>query len=134
MAQQPFTIGILKQITDQYDAGEISYGKLVELLNDVALKWHNSTISKTETVKTMAQQRLYTEEQVKKMIDMAHNGYDGYYDIMSPFAPIYIPDNNDVEEISKHEILYNNAKRDWWLNGANYILNILKLQLDGQDD
>lgn len=56
MAQQPFTIGILKQITDQYDAGEISYGKMVEMLNEVAMKWHNSTISKTETVKTMAQQ------------------------------------------------------------------------------
>lgn len=49
MTQQPFTIGILKQITDQYDAGEISYGRMVEMLNEVAIKWHNSTISKMET-------------------------------------------------------------------------------------
>ena len=44
MAQQPFTIGILKQITDQYDAGEISYGKMVEMLNEVAMKWHEQML------------------------------------------------------------------------------------------
>lgn len=71
MAQQPFTIGILREITDLYEEGEISYGRMVEMLNDVAMKWHNSTISKTETVKTMAQQRLYTEEQVRESIELS---------------------------------------------------------------
>lgn len=46
---KPFHIAFLREITDQYDAGEISYGKMVEMLNEVAMKWHNSTISKTET-------------------------------------------------------------------------------------
>jgi len=78
--------------------------------------------------------KLYTEEQVKQMINMAHNGYDGYYDIMSPFAPIFIPNDNELEEISKHEIIYNDAKRSWWIEGAKYIIHILKLQLDGKDD
>ena len=59
----------------------------------------------------MAQQKLYTEEQVKQMIDRAHNGYDGYYDVMSPFTPIYVPDDDKIEEISNNEILYNDAKR-----------------------
>ena len=72
--------------------------------------------------------KLYTEEQVKEMIDRAHNGYDGYYDIMSRFAPIYVPDDNDIEEISKNEILYNDAKRSWWIEGAKYISNIIKIQ------
>lgn len=76
---------------------------------------------------------LYTKEQVKQMIDMAHNGYDGYYDIMSPFAPIYLPDTDELKEISKHEILYNDAKRSWWLEGAEYIIHLLKLQLDGEE-
>lgn len=72
--------------------------------------------------------KLYTEEQVKQMIDRAHNGYDGYYDVMSPFAPIYVPDDNQIEEISKNEILYNDAKRSWWIEGAKYILNIIQIQ------
>ena len=43
MSQQdkPFSIGILREITDQYESGEISYGKMVELLNEIAIKWHN---------------------------------------------------------------------------------------------
>lgn len=83
MAQQPFTIGILKQITDQYDAGEISYGKLVELLNDVALKWHNSTISKTETVKTMAQQTAveWLEEKFNKWAEGRQFMLHDYFEI-----------------------------------------------------
>lgn len=44
MEQKPFTIGILKQITDQYDDGEISYGKMVEMLNEVAMKWHDGKL------------------------------------------------------------------------------------------
>lgn len=71
--------------------------------------------------------KLYTEEQVKQMIDRARD-YDGYYDVMSPFAPIYVPDDNDIEEISKNEILYNDAKKSWWIEGAKYISNIIKIQ------
>jgi hypothetical protein len=74
--------------------------------------------------------KLYTEEQVKQMIDRAHDGYDGYYDIMNPFSSIYMPNNDELEEISKHEILYNDSKRGWWLEGANYILNVIKLQYE----
>ena len=70
--------------------------------------------------------KLYTQEQVKQMIDMAHNGYDGYYDIMSPFAPIYLPDTDELKEISKHEILYNDAKRSWWLEGAKWMRDKIK--------
>ena len=49
---KPFHIAFLREITDQYDAGEISYGKMVEMLNDVAMKWHEQqNISKKETQK-----------------------------------------------------------------------------------
>lgn len=50
--QKPFTIGILREITDQYESGDISYGKMVEMLNEIAIKWHEQTISKMETTQT----------------------------------------------------------------------------------
>ena len=39
--EKPFTIGILREITDQYESGDISYGKMVEMLNEIAIKWHD---------------------------------------------------------------------------------------------
>ena len=41
MAQQedkPFNTGSLREITDLYESGEISYGKMVDLLNEIDLK------------------------------------------------------------------------------------------------
>jgi len=38
---KPFSIGSLREITDLYESGDISYGKMVELLNEIAIKWHN---------------------------------------------------------------------------------------------
>jgi hypothetical protein len=40
--------------------------------------------------------KLYTEEQVKQMIDRAHNGWDGYTAIMDKFTPIYIPSDDEI--------------------------------------
>jgi hypothetical protein len=39
---KPFTIGIVRVITDASDEGEISYGRMVEMLNDIAIKWHEN--------------------------------------------------------------------------------------------
>lgn len=38
---KPFNTGSLREITDLYESGDISYGKMVELLNEIAIKWHN---------------------------------------------------------------------------------------------
>jgi hypothetical protein len=38
---KPFNIGSLREITDLYELGDIRYGKMVELLNEIAIKWHN---------------------------------------------------------------------------------------------
>lgn len=70
---KPFHIAFLREITDQYDAGEISYGKMVEMLNDVAIKWHNSTISKMETVQTAVE--WYYEQTVIE-------GKTNYYELL----------------------------------------------------
>jgi hypothetical protein len=39
--EKPFNTGSLRETTDLYESGEISYGKMVELLNEIAIKWHN---------------------------------------------------------------------------------------------
>lgn len=46
MAQQdkPFRVGSLREITDLYEEGEISYGKMIEMLNEIAIKWHNQQL------------------------------------------------------------------------------------------
>lgn len=38
---KPFNVGLLREITDLYESGEISYGRMVELLNEIAIKWYN---------------------------------------------------------------------------------------------
>ena len=38
--EKPFTTGILREITDQYEAGDISYSKMAEMLNDISIRWH----------------------------------------------------------------------------------------------
>jgi hypothetical protein len=40
MKDKPFNTGILREITDAWEQGQISYGKMVEMLNDIAIKWH----------------------------------------------------------------------------------------------
>lgn len=40
---KPFFTANVREITDQWDREEISYGKMVEMLNDVALDWFNKS-------------------------------------------------------------------------------------------
>jgi len=49
--------------------------------------------------------KLYTEEQVKEMIDDAHNGIDGYYDIFKRHTPIELPSDtaeDTADYIDRH--------------------------------
>jgi hypothetical protein len=46
----------------------------------------------------MSNNKLYTEEQVKLMIDDAHNGVDGYYDILKKHNPIKLPSDEEICE------------------------------------
>ena len=43
---KPFNTGSLREVTDLYESGEISYGKMVVLLNEMAIKWHNKQKNK----------------------------------------------------------------------------------------
>ena len=69
----------------------------------------------------MAQQKLYTEEDVLNMLRSFHTLEMNVELSMHKLTPIYIPDDNEIEELSKHEILYNDAKRTWWKVGAKWM-------------
>ena len=67
--------------------------------------------------------KLYTEEQVRIIANQVRiNGYWNDKD----FIPIQLPTDEEIEEISKHEILYNNSKKSWWLEGAKWMRDKIK--------
>ena len=41
IGDKPFNVSNVRQITDQYDREEISYSKMVELLNEIVINWVN---------------------------------------------------------------------------------------------
>lgn len=41
-------------------------------------------------------------------------------------TPIQLPTDEEIEEISKYEILYNNSKKSWWLDGAKWMRDKIK--------
>ena len=65
--------------------------------------------------------KLYTEEQVKSMIDDAHNEVDGYYDILKNHNPIEFPSDEEIEEMGKDVIIYNDTKRRWFIEGLKFM-------------
>ena len=77
--------------------------------------------------------KLYTEEQIKQAIAYCNTSYfvtpDDLLEDLS-LKPIVLPSDEEIEAISKDEILYNDSKRAWWIEGAKYILQTLKIQLD----
>ena len=51
--QNPFNIALVRDIMDYYDLGEISFSRMVEMLNEIAIEWHEKqTVSKMETPET----------------------------------------------------------------------------------
>jgi hypothetical protein len=70
--------------------------------------------------------KLYTQEQVKLMIDDAHNGVDGYYDILKKHNPIELPSDEEIEEMGKDVIIYNDTKRGWFIEGLKFMRDKLQ--------
>lgn len=61
--------------------------------------------------------KLYTEEQVKEMIDDAHNGVDGYYDILKKHKPIELPSYEEIENLDTFLI----SDVDSFIRGAKWM-------------
>ena len=70
-------------------------------------------------------QKLYTKEMFLiasekcevSMIDAEHimEYIDEYV------TPIELPSDEEIEKVSKEEILYNDSKRSWWIEGAKWM-------------
>jgi hypothetical protein len=56
--------------------------------------------------------KLYTQEQVKLMIDDAHNGVDGYYDILKKHNPIELPSDEEIEKFALEK--YHSVEDSRW--------------------
>jgi len=69
--------------------------------------------------------KLYTEEQVKEMIDDAHNGVDGYYDIFIKHTPIELPSDEEIEMaapyVPRDAHDYYVGDRDGFIEGAKWM-------------
>lgn len=72
--------------------------------------------------------KLYTAEQVLKFInDNFDEGCSGIIGL----TPIELPSEEDIDIISKEEILYNDSKRAWWVDGAKWVIEQIKQQDNG---
>lgn len=49
IGDKPFKVSNVRPITDQYDREEISYSKMVELLNKIAMDWANKKNNNPES-------------------------------------------------------------------------------------
>lgn len=79
VTDKPFKIGVLRKITDCYESGNISYGRMVEMLNEIAINWYNSTISKMEIPQQITSPQ---KDKQKKLITevMQADEKDGLYE------------------------------------------------------
>lgn len=74
--------------------------------------------------------KIYTDEQVRQAMQDAMIPSIYQMDLWGHLTYIELPSDDELEEISRREILYNDSKRGWWLEGASYILNLIKLQYE----
>ena len=71
--------------------------------------------------------KLYTEEQVDKMLSRARlhkqddtemftNDY-----LLSEETPIELPSDKEIDEMGKDVIIYNDTKRGWFIQGLKFM-------------
>lgn len=58
---KPFNVAFLREITDMYELGEISYGRMVEMLNEIAMNWFKKQQQITESWDDIEQEYLKDE-------------------------------------------------------------------------
>ena len=73
--------------------------------------------------------KLYTEEQVKRAIDIADDNADllEYNEILSKLTPIELPSDEEI----------NDEATNWWYPspfraGAKWVINHIKQQINGK--
>ena len=73
-------------------------------------------------MKTIAQQNLFTEKQVRQAMQEARNAFNtdkGYDEILKSLPPIEIPSDKEIEK-EVEDYLYKNNKMNF-INGAKWM-------------
>ena len=73
--------------------------------------------------------KLYTEEQVKKVIKDSflegierNTNYESVKkSILNSLIPIEIPSDEEIVEMGKDVIIYNDTKRGWFIEGLKFM-------------
>ena len=71
--------------------------------------------------------KLYTEEEVKKAMLTYHNGLSLEY-ALSKITFVELPSDEEIEEMGKDVIVYNDTKRGWFVEG----LRVMRDKIGGQ--
>ncbi len=69
--------------------------------------------------------KLYTEEQVRKLLKKAF-WQDFYEDdtedsLINELTPSELPSDEEIEEMGKDVIVYNDTKRGWFIEGLKFM-------------
>ena len=79
--------------------------------------------------------KLYTEEQVKRAIDIADDSADllEYDEILSKLTPIELPSDEEIEKNNPYEYLvgskyYSPQNLKYWEEGAKWVIEHIKQQ------
>ena len=71
--------------------------------------------------------KLYTEEQMHSAMLLAlgrHGVYipnKHYQDLIDLLIPIQLPSDEEIEDIGKDVIVYNDTKRGWFVEGLKFM-------------
>jgi hypothetical protein len=65
--------------------------------------------------------KLYTEEQMSIAINAAKANPSQAHLILEQLTPIEIPSDEDIEEMGKDVIVYNDTKRGWFVEGLRFM-------------
>ena len=67
--------------------------------------------------------KLYTEEQMRKALrtyfDLSKFLTES--DVIKEFTPIELPSDEEIEEMGKDVIVYNDIKRGWFIDGVKFM-------------
>ena len=71
--------------------------------------------------------KLYTEEQVHSamLLALSRRGIyipnKHYQDLIDLLTPIELPSDEEIEEMGKDVIVYNDTKRGWFIEGLKFM-------------
>ena len=66
--------------------------------------------------------KLYTEFEVNFAMDIARCQPDRTFDdVLEELTPIELPSDEEIEEMGKDVIVYNDTKRGWFVDGLRFM-------------